>query len=137
MYTRSPKSKVLSEKSMARKKGERPWLVAEEIHVFPKARFIPTRRRILKAKFYTAFLAVSILLTVLLLPVITPSRRLFGKSNVPRLFKPTSYGVVHGVFAQSLNSTDDAAFDFVDTTSRQPLILRQKAISDFSIMRET
>lgn len=31
------------------------------------------------------------------------------------LFKPTSYEVIHGFFAQSLNSTNDTTFDFVWT----------------------
>jgi hypothetical protein len=31
----------------------------------------------------------------------------------PSLFKPTSYEVVPGFFAQSLNSTNDTIFDFV------------------------
>lgn len=33
--------------------------------------------------------------------------------GVPGLFTPTSYEVVSGFFAQSLNSTSDATFDFV------------------------
>jgi hypothetical protein len=35
------------------------------------------------------------------------------KASAPVLFKPTSYEVVPGFFAQSLNSTKDTTFDFV------------------------
>ena len=33
--------------------------------------------------------------------------------STPKLFKPTTYEIVPGFFAQSLNSTNDATFDFV------------------------
>lgn len=36
-----------------------------------------------------------------------------GTIHAPALFKPTTYEVVPGYFAQSLNSTDDATFDYV------------------------
>ena len=36
-------------------------------------------------------------------------------TTAPELFKPTTYQVVPGFFAQSLNSTNDATFDFVWT----------------------
>jgi hypothetical protein len=36
-----------------------------------------------------------------------------GTIHVPTLVKPTTYEVVPGYFAQSLNSTDDTTFDYV------------------------
>ena len=36
-----------------------------------------------------------------------------GTIHAPALFKPTTYQIVPGYFAQSLNSTDDATFDYV------------------------
>ena len=36
-----------------------------------------------------------------------------GTIHAPALFKPTTYEVVPGYFVQSLNSTDDATFDYV------------------------
>jgi hypothetical protein len=36
-----------------------------------------------------------------------------GTIHVPALFKPTTYEIVPGYFAQSLNSTDDDTFDYV------------------------
>jgi hypothetical protein len=36
-----------------------------------------------------------------------------GTIHAPTSFKPTTYEVVPGYFAQSLNSTDDTTFDYV------------------------
>ena len=50
--------------------------------------------------------------------------------STPKLFKPTTYEIVPGFFAQSLNSTNDATFDFVPHIHESDLC-RLNLISDF------
>jgi len=51
--------------------------------------------------------------------------------STPKLFKPTTYEIVPGFFAQSLNSTNDATFDFVPLHIHESDLCRLNLISDF------
>jgi hypothetical protein len=60
---------------------------------------------------FIATLFVSAFLATFFFLIVSDSAK--ATARLPTRFKPTRYEVVPGFFAQSLNSTDDTAFDFV------------------------
>jgi hypothetical protein len=87
--------------------------------------------------FRTVFDAVLIGLVVFLAGAsiwFVSSRISILPTNSPRLFKPTSYDVVPGFFAQSLNSTDDGDFDFVKFNKWS--LANTQSTSSFGLLNE-
>jgi hypothetical protein len=68
------------------------------------------RRRRLYTALFLGFFSVLATFSIFLLSRCTNESTIV---HAPVLFKPISYEVVQGLFAQSLNSTNDTSFDFV------------------------
>ena len=83
------------------------------------------RRRSL-AQLFLAFVGALIITSVLFVP---SHKR--TAANLYLLFKPTTYEVVPGLFAQSLNSTDDSTFDFVSSSASIPDHIEELKFRDF------
>lgn len=64
------------------------------------------------AQLFVAFIGALVITSVLFVPSHERTA-----ANLYSLFKPTTYEVVPGFFAQSLNSTDDSTFDFVSSSA--------------------